>query len=68
MKNNIETMKYNQSDRKNDISEVKNTLEGIISRLDIAKNWISELEDKIETNHSIRAAKVNRIKKQEDGF
>ena len=39
----IETMTENQE-------EMKNTLEGIKSRLDGAEDWISELEDKVERN------------------
>ena len=34
----------------NKISEIKNTLEGITSRLDEAEDQISELEDKVEKN------------------
>ena len=32
------------------ISELKNTVEGIKSRLEEAENWMSELEDKVEKN------------------
>ena len=35
---------------KNAISEIKNTLEGINSRLDEAEDFISDLEDKVEEN------------------
>ena len=35
---------------KNIISETKNTLEGITSRLDEAEDQISEVEDKVERN------------------
>lgn len=47
---------------KNDIAEVKNTMEEIMNMLEKAEDWISELENMVEKNHSIRAAK--RKKKQ----
>ena len=34
----------------NKILEIKNTLEGITSKLDEAEDQISELEDKVERN------------------
>ena len=48
MKKDIETMKNNQLEIKTNISEVKNTLEVIISRLDEAEGWIIILEDKVK--------------------
>ena len=50
MKKEIETINKNQGEMKNTISEIKNILEGITSRLDEAENWISELEHKVERN------------------
>ena len=38
----------NESEMKNAISDTNNTLEGINSRLDEAKDQISVLEDKVE--------------------
>lgn len=35
---------------KSDIAEIKNTLDGINSRLEEAEDWISEWEDRIEKN------------------
>ena len=35
---------------KNTISELKNTVEGMKSRLDEAEDWISELQGKLEKN------------------
>ena len=32
---------------KNTITEVKNTLKGINSRLNVTEEWISELEDRV---------------------
>ena len=48
-------MKNNQLKVKNNIPEIKNTLEGIIRRLDEAEDRISKLGDKREI--SIREAK-----------
>ena len=42
---------------KNTISELMNTLEGINHRIDEAEDGISDLEDKVEKKHPIRAAK-----------
>ena len=54
MKKDIETIKDNQEEMKNTIYEIKNkTPEGIISRLDEAEDWISELEDKVERNTQV---------------
>ena len=38
---------------KNIISEIKNTLQRITSRLDVAEERISELEDKVERNTQV---------------
>ena len=48
---------------KNTISEIKNTLQGITSRLDEAENWISELEDKVERNMQVEHLHKKRLKK-----
>ena len=48
MKKDMETLNKNQSEVKNTISEMENTVEGIKCRLDEAKDWISDLEDKVE--------------------
>ena len=48
MKKEIETINKGQEEMKNTISELKNTVEGIISRLDEAQAQISKLEDKVE--------------------
>ena len=41
MKKEIETIYKRQEEKKNTISELKNTVEGIKSRLDEAEEWIS---------------------------
>ena len=48
---------------KNTISEIKNTLEGITSRLDEAEDQVSELEDKWERNAQIEQLHEKRLKK-----
>ena len=47
MKKKIETMNKGQQEMKNTISEQKNTVEGIKSRLDEAEDWSSGLVDKL---------------------
>ena len=44
----IEIIKKNQSEKKNAITEINNTLGGINSRLDEAQDRIRDLEDKAE--------------------
>ena len=43
-----ETINKNQEEMNNKISKIKNTLQGIISRLDEAEDQISELVNKVE--------------------
>ena len=43
----LENVKNNQIEMNNMITEIKNTLEGINSRLDDTEEWISELEDRV---------------------
>ena len=43
----LENIRKNQSEPKNTITEMKNTLEGINSRLDDTEVGISELEDMV---------------------
>ena len=49
----------------NTITEIKNTLEGINSRISEAEEWISELEDKMVEITSEDQNKVKRIKRTE---
>ena len=46
---------------KNIISEIKNTLEGINSRLNESEEWISEFEDKVVDNTQLEKQKQQRI-------
>ena len=41
----LEELKRNQATMKNTINEIKNTLEGINSRITEEEEWISDLED-----------------------
>jgi len=46
---------------KDTMTEIKNTLEGIYSRISEAKEWISELEDKMVEITSEEQNKVKRM-------
>ena len=50
----------------NTITEIKNTLEGINSRISKAEEWISELEDKMVETTSEEQNKVKRMERTED--
>ena len=45
---------------------MKNTVEGMKSRLDEAEDRISELEDKVEKNNQKQEEKENRLRKNEE--
>ena len=50
------------------ITEIKNTLKGINSRISEAEEWISELEDKMVEITSKELNKVKRMKRAEDSL
>ena len=50
------------------ITEIKNTLEGINSKISEEEEWISELEDKMVEITSEEQKKVKRMKRTEDSF
>ena len=50
------------------VTEIKNTLEGIISRISEAEERISELEDKMVEITSAEQNKVKRMKRTEDSL
>ena len=52
---------------KNTISELKNIVEGIKSRLDEADDWISELEDKVEKSTQKEQGQEKRLRKNKEG-
>ena len=48
---------------KNSITEIKNTLEGVNSRLEEAKEWISNLEDRVtESNQAEQERGIKNTK------
>ena len=52
----------------NKITEMKNTLEGINSRITEAEEWISDLEDKIVEITTTEQKKEKRMKRIEDSL
>ena len=52
----------------NAINEIKNTLEGTNSRITEAKDWISQLEDKMVEINKAERKKEKRIKRNEDNL
>ena len=52
----------------NTISEIKNTLEGINSRITQAEEWISELENKMVEITDRKQNKEKRMKRNEDSL
>ena len=52
----------------NAINEIKNTLEGINSRITEAENWISEVEDRMVELNEAEREKEKRIKINKDKF
>ena len=52
----------------NTISKLKNTVEGIKSKLDEAEHWIRELEDKVWKNTQKQQGKKKRLRKNEEGL
>ena len=63
----IEELK-NKHTETNRIAEIKNTLEGINSRISKAEEQISELEDKMVEITSREQNKVKRMKRTEDSL
>ena len=52
----------------NTINEIKNSLEGINSRITEAEEWISDLEDKIVKITTTEQSKEKRMKRIEDNL
>ena len=52
----------------NKINEIKNTLEGINSRINEAEEWISDLEDKTVEITTAEKNKEKRMKRIEDSL
>ena len=66
MKKDVETRKTNQSEMKATLTEMKNNLQGINSKVDEAENQISDLECKEAKNTQSEQQKGKRILKNED--
>ena len=64
----IEEIKRNQAMMKNTRNEIKNTLDGINSRITEAKELISDLEDKIVEITTAEQNKEKRMKRIEDSL
>ena len=52
----------------NTITEMKNTLEGINSRITEAEEWINDLEDRVVEFIAAEENKENRMKRNEDSL
>ena len=63
-----EELKSKQTMMNNTTHEIKNSLEGINSRIPEAENWISDLEDKILEITMTEQNKEKRIKRIEDSL
>ena len=59
----LEELKNKHTETNNTITEIKNSLEGIYSRISEAEEWISELEDKMVGITSEEQNKVKRMKR-----
>ena len=62
----VEELKRNQATMKTTINEIKNTLEGINSRITKAKERVSDLEDKMVEITTAEQNKEKRMKRTED--
>ena len=64
----LEEQKNKNRDEQHNNWEMKNTLEGINSRITEAEEWISELEDGMVEITSAEQNKEKRMKRIEDSF
>ena len=64
----LEELKNKHIDTSNTITKIKNTLEGLNSRISEAEKWINELEDKMVEITSEEQNKVKRVKRTEDSL
>ena len=64
----LEELKNKHAETNNTITEIKNTLEGINSRIYETEEWISELEDKMVEITYEEQNKVKRMKRSEDSL
>ena len=64
----LEELKRKQTIMNNTINEIKNSLEGINSRITAAEEQISDLEDKIVEITTAEQNKEKRLKRTEDSL
>ena len=64
----LEELKNKHTQTNNTITEIKNILEGINSRISESEEWISELEDKMVEKTYQEQNKVKRMKRTEDSL
>ena len=64
----LEELKNKHTETNNRITESKNTLEGINSRISEAEEWISKLKDKMVEITSEEQNKVKRMKRTQDSL
>ena len=57
-----------QTEMNNIITEMKNTLEGVDSRITEAEVWIRELEDRMMEITAVEQNKEKRMKRNEDSI
>ena len=65
---NKDLEEFKNTETNTTITEIKNTLEGTNSRISEAKEWISELEDKMVRITAEEQNKVKRMKRTEDNL
>ena len=64
----LEELKNKHIETNNTITEIKNTLEGMNSRISEAEEWINDLEDEMVEMTSEEQNKVTRMKRTEDNL
>ena len=64
----LEELKSKQTMKSNTINEIKHSIEGMNSRITEAKEWISDLEDKIVEITTTEQSKEKRMKRIEDSL
>ena len=65
---NKDLEEFKNTETNTTITEIKNTQEGTNSRISEAKEWISELEDKMVRITAEDQNKVKRMKRTEDNL
>ena len=65
---NLKELKNKQTEMNNIITEMKNTLEGINSRISEAEEWINDLEDKMVEFTAEEQNEEKKMKRNEDSL